>query len=435
MGAWVALPVLWGIWLVWAYGTNVVYNDEWSLVPLFRGVIEGGAGWAELWRQSNEHRIFFPRLALLGIAWLTDYDTKVQMFVSQLWALLAYGTYLGYLGSIRGLRGRWKTGFGLLAGVACYNTMQYENFLWGFQMAFLMVLGFGVFGLHCLHRSIREEKRGWLAAALAAGTVASFSSLQGLLIWPVYVATLLAAALESRRHCARGALVAGGYGLLAVAAYFAGYEKPGWSPEYLGGGVGNAVGYYLAAAGGVAAARYAWLAAGMGVLACVLDLGLGVDLARRGRIRENAFAIGLILFSHAFAAALAIGRVDEGGNVAHAMTSRYSTFGLLNYVGMLLIRAREREHWLCAKREGRAGRMAGVLLLGMFSAIVAGKCALYLAPSGEWRRERRAEAAVIRNYREASREDLARLEPFRNADLARQYVEQLEGAGWNVFAE
>lgn len=424
------LPMLWGLWLVCAFGVNVVFNDEWSMVPLFRAVIEGRAGWMELWQQSNEHRIFFPRLVLLGTAWLTDYDTKVQMLVSQLWVLGVYGACLNQVRTMSGLRPPLRAGVGLLAGFVCYNTMQYENFLWGFQMVFLMVLCFAVWGFYCMHQAVQSGRKGWIAAALAAGTVASFSSLQGLLVWPAYVAMLLAVSLESPRFGLRCAVLAGGFGLLIWAVYFTGYQKPDWSPEYLGRGVGYAVGYFLASVGGFSAARYAGFAVGMGLLAVLLGLGLAVDLASRQRIRANVFGIGLIFFSYAFSGALAIGRVNESGGMAHAMTSRYSTFGLLNYLGMFLIMVRERHAW------GGAGwRRAGVVLLACFSGIVLGKCLLYVYPSRKWREERSAEVAVIRHYREATPEQLGQLKPFRDGDRARRYIEQLERAGWNVFEE
>ena len=345
---WLLLPIGWGLWLVHAFGVNVIFNDEWSLVPLFHGIAERSAGWTDLWPQSNEHRMFFPRLVLLASALLTDYDTKVQMYVSQLWILLAYAAQLKYLGAMPGLKEPWRTGAGLLVGLACYNTMQYENLLWGFQMTFLMVLCFVVTGLYCLHRAVQENRLRWLLAALAAGVVASFSALQGLLIWPVYVAVLLAAALTSGKSGFKMAAAVSACGLLVWAVYFAGYQKPAGSPDYLGRGAGYSAGYFLASVGGFAAARYAALALAMGGMAFALAAALVADLWRRRRLKENAFALGLILFGYAVSGALAVGRADNVAGLAGAMTSRYSTFSLLSYLGMLLIVLQKQAYWQTA---------------------------------------------------------------------------------------
>lgn len=432
---WLVLPVLWGLWLVHAFGVNVIFNDEWSLVPLFHGIAERSAGWTDLWPQSNEHRMFFPRLALLASALPTDFNTKVQMYVSQLWVLLAYAAYLKYLAAMPGLKEPWRTGAGLLVGFACYNTMQYENFLWGFQMAFLMVLGFAVAGFYGLHRALQENRFRWVGAALAAGVVASFSSLQGLLVWPAYVAVLLAAAPTSGKSGLKWAAAVGACGLLVWAAYFAGYRKPDWSPDYLGRGAGYSAAYFFASVGGFAAARHAALAVAMGLAASALAAVLAADLWRRRRLKENAFSLGLILFGYAVSGALAIGRADKIDGIAGAMTSRYSTYSLLGYLGMLLIVVRERDHWLGGFREKRGLRVAAMGWMALFAAIVLGKAALYVLPAREWRAQRRAEIGVVRNYRAASEEELGKLKPFGDAAAARAGIERLERFRWNVFAE
>lgn len=432
---WLLLPVLWGLWLVHAFGVNVVFNDEWSLVPLFHGIAERSAGWTDLWPQSNEHRMFFPRLVLLASALPTDFHTKIQMYVSQFWVLLAYATLLKYLGTLPARKEPWRTGAGLLVGLACYNTMQYENFLWGFQMAFLMVLCFAVVGFYALHRALQENRFRWVGVALAAGVVASFSSLQGLLVWPAYVAVLLASAPTSGKSGLKWAAAVGACGLLVWAAYFAGYQKPDWSPDYLGRGLGYSAGYFFASVGGFAAARYAFWAVAMGGMAFALAAVLVVDLGRSRRLKENAFALGLILFGYAISGALAIGRADQGDGIAGAMTSRYSTYSLLSYLGMLLIALQEQTRWRTASPARPWRRKACVGVLAVFSAIVLGKAVLYVQPCRKWRAERKAEIEMLQNYPAATAEQLGRLKPFEDAATARQHVERLEQFRWNVFAE
>ena len=434
---WLLLPVGWGLWLVHAYGANVIFNDEWSLVPLFHGIAERTTDLTSLWAQSNEHRMFFPRLLLFACAELSQFSVKVPMFLGQLWILAAYIWVLKYMDDPpRTAPGdSWQLGGGLLAGVVLFNTMQYENFLWGFQMAFLMLMSLAVSGFYAVHCAIRDGRKRWVCAAMTLGILASFTVLQGLLVWPVYVAMFMLAARESAARSVRRAVWVGGLGLLVWAAYFTDYRKPGWSPDYLGAGLFHTTGYFLASVGGFAATRYAGFAMATGLLALSLAAALVVDLWRRRRMRDNVFAVGLILFSYAVSAAIAVGRSGNGDGIANAMTSRYSTFGLLSYLGMLLIGLRERNHWLDATAPRSWSSRAIAILLAVFGALVVGKAALYVLPAREWSAQRRAEIDVIRNYRTASAEQLGNLKPFADAEAARANIERLEQFRWNVFAE
>ena len=117
------------------------------------------------------------------------------------------------------------------------------------------------------------------------------------------------------------------------------------------------------------------------------------------------------------------------------MTSRYSTYSLLSYVGMLLIALREQDRWRTTVSARSWRRRVCVGVLAVFSAIVLGKAVLYVQPCRKWRAERKAEIEVLRNYPAATAEQLGRLKPFADAATARRHVERLERFRWNVFAE
>ena len=66
--------------------------------------------------------------------------------------------------------------------IVMLSFVQYLNALWGFQMAWYLVMAALALALFLLDRPVVN----WLvlAGAIAAAVVGSFSSLQGLLIWP-----------------------------------------------------------------------------------------------------------------------------------------------------------------------------------------------------------------------------------------------------------
>src|SRR5438128_1219761 len=74
------LPALLPFNFVYRFGVNLPYWDQWELVPLLAKLHDGQLTLADLTAQHNEHRIFFPRLIMLGLATLTRYNTVAEMY-------------------------------------------------------------------------------------------------------------------------------------------------------------------------------------------------------------------------------------------------------------------------------------------------------------------------------------------------------------------
>ena len=81
-----ALPALWIGWLIFRYGVDTPWGDEWdSTLPLLEKMQAGTLGWADFFAFHNEHRIFFPRLLTFGLARLTDWNVRAELLV--IWLL------------------------------------------------------------------------------------------------------------------------------------------------------------------------------------------------------------------------------------------------------------------------------------------------------------------------------------------------------------
>src|SRR6267142_5943506 len=63
-----AVPLLILIWVVARYAIDVPYLDQWDFAPLIDKMYQGQLTFHDLWMQFNEHRIFFPKLIMLGLA-------------------------------------------------------------------------------------------------------------------------------------------------------------------------------------------------------------------------------------------------------------------------------------------------------------------------------------------------------------------------------
>ncbi|MDD1720217.1 MAG: hypothetical protein LUQ25_09175, partial [Methanoregulaceae archaeon] len=82
----IVLPVLICLCYILLDGKNLVFWDEWGMVPLFEKTMKGTLGWQDIFAQHNEYRIVFPRLAILGLAFMTRFNTVWEMVCS--WLIL-----------------------------------------------------------------------------------------------------------------------------------------------------------------------------------------------------------------------------------------------------------------------------------------------------------------------------------------------------------
>ena len=146
----------------------------------------GNLSLATLWAQHNENRIFFPNLIVVVLGDTTHFNTVIEEYVSAAMLIIATGLLI-----LTHRRRRPSTPwfyycpvvilmFSLVGGNPWWAS---TNTLWAFQMAWYLVL----LGLAVTLFLLDRPSLTWLvlAGAMAAAVVGSFSSLQGLLIWPI----------------------------------------------------------------------------------------------------------------------------------------------------------------------------------------------------------------------------------------------------------
>ena len=173
---------------MFAYGVSVVFWDSWTWVDL---VSPKGLSLGTLWAQHNESRTFFPNLVADVLIHLTNWNDVALMLVS--------ATFLiGILAVI--VRALWPeiTRAPLVwlpVPFLVLTLAQNQNTLWSFQMAWPLTFFFVVGALAVLVTGELTATRVFVAIAL--GALASFSLLQGLLVWPVGI--LMLSGRPSRR--------------------------------------------------------------------------------------------------------------------------------------------------------------------------------------------------------------------------------------------
>lgn len=321
-----AIPAVSYLWMIHAYGVNVIFADQWDDVALIGHAYSGTLHFSSLWSQHYENRIFFPNLIILALAYTTHLNVLTEEYLSAL--MLLGGTTLVICAHKRRSPGRrwiWYCPVAFLF----LSLAQAVNALWGFQMAWYVVFLMVTLALFLLD----HEPQRWpvFGGAIAAAVVASFSSVQGLLVWP---AGLLLIYLRRRSGHITTAWI--GSAVLCGALYFVGFnfnESPSSSHDPLtmfsffvrvvGDIVGDTQpGVLVTFFGIVLVAAAIWVLARFAIWARSSDGGRPV-------------ALSLILFGLLFSALTAYGRSGFGA-IGYHVENRYTVFAIFVLVGLYL---------------------------------------------------------------------------------------------------
>jgi hypothetical protein len=187
-------------WLVWRHAVNVPVWDDWLRAPLAEAWHAGTLGAGDLYAPHIDHRIVLPRLLMLANLVLTGGDLRFEMGVT--FALVLAGAAALAALLYRTLPSR-AVAATFVANLFLFSPLQWENFLWAVQTAFVIPLACLSLALLALASPLSPRAR--FAACAAAAVVATHSFGHGLLLWPAVAAYV---ALESGGRTKRAFLVA-----------------------------------------------------------------------------------------------------------------------------------------------------------------------------------------------------------------------------------
>ena len=333
-----ALPVVLYFWFIHNYGVNAVWFDQWDDIR-----VAADPSLGNLWALHNESRIFFPNLIMVALSRLDHLNVVHEEYLGAL--LLVGASALFILAHKR--RAAPQTLWLLYCPVTIVMLYfgQVDNSLWGFQLGWLVsmtALAGSLFLLDVRHLE------GWaLAGAIIFGIVGSFSSLQGLLIWPtglillwirrrpsgVFVAWLVGAVLST-------VLYFWDFNSTAAGSNGYAFRHPVAAVEFFFSAIGDVVGEPLPYGGH----NNAVLVLGVALVALAVWVLISYGFGES----SQAAAIGqaLICFGLLFALTITIGRTSSG--LYSAGGTRYTTFDLLGPIGcyLALLERAPRRFWL-----------------------------------------------------------------------------------------
>jgi hypothetical protein len=178
------VPPAYLVFVVIRYAVAVPYRDQWELVPLLDKLFRGGLTFRDIYAQYNEHRIFFPKLIMLGLARLTGWQIGYELAINVLLGLSLFAIVARQLSLTRRRLGVSELRWAIPASsVAVFSIAQYQNWLWGWQITMLLNLLAVVGGIVLLANPVF----GWwrFAGAAVLGLVATHSFANGVLFWPI----------------------------------------------------------------------------------------------------------------------------------------------------------------------------------------------------------------------------------------------------------
>ena len=405
---------------------NVPVWDDWQFVSLVEKVHGGEIPWSELPAPHDEHRLLLPRILIVASLLLSGGNYRVQCFISVGVMVILSLALLSLLRRTLGA-GRIATPFVWgLANLVLFSPIQLHNWLWPMQLAYFLPFGFMALCLAAFYSDRGADAR--LALCGVCAWAASYSFINGLLLWPV----MLPAILRDRRWTsgrekrlfagawlASAALVAALYfhGLLENTAdiyYQPGLEGPPGSErvpatietlrmleqqplatlaraaQFIVTMYGNAISRGFSVSDPVA------LSAVCGAVLLAVGVGLWLALSRSRRLEGAAYAwTSLLLYAFLTAGLVSVGRLWDGPT--RPLTPRYATYGsfcLLAVVMLAGLAAAGRE---AEKPRAGAPRARDLAFLGagILIAMLGVNWAYGLDLMTEWRETRLQTRAVI----------------------------------------
>ena len=410
------VAVLGGFDFVRTYGVNLFWADDWIRVPMLSDYFAGTLTPTTFWELQNEHRIVFPKAVMLVLDLLTKGNVVADMYVGEvLLAAILVIFVAAFRRHFRGGPAIW-----LMAPMAflVFSLRQYENMLWGFQIGFFMVVAAALaafFGLSAL----KNERYAWIfGGTLLASTVAAFSSIHGLLVWPVGLGQLFIAPLGRRLKIVLSAVWAT-IGAAEWSVYFIGWTKPTYHPP---------IGFswrYLATIVGAALTTRDTMALWAGVLLLVLTAAALAIVFFKRQWPEQSFWLATMAFTLGSLGAITAGR--SGFTEAFALTSRYATASIPLVVAIYAI---------FASQSAKKLNMIGISLMSVVLVMaVAGTADSFV--------EGRKEGGSTRTFRNWQQVVIATIDSQPDAmiqvyrpplSFIRQSVAFLKERGYSLFA-
>lgn len=335
------LPIIFIAGLIIGASVNIPFWDQWELVPVIMHMHSGDFYLHDLWQQHNEHRLFFPKLIMVAVAYVTHWDTRVEMLVGLAIAATSFVVFIKLVQRTSQSPSAVPAWLLFLCSLIWFSPVQIENWLWGWQIQwFLSVLGVMValYGLAKI-RTVQLSYRT-LALLLAGTILAQYSLGNGTLLWPLLIAALVYLRVSWSKL---SAICLAGFS--ATVLYYSHYANLSDPPKTLALHEPIAFLKYELLYFGRPLSFYHKPAMIFGILllGCFIGLAVYLFVKKKSMFRRNI--IWFTLGFYVIGSGLITGLARLGFGVEEAASSRYTTISSLLIVSTLVIAYNSRTVW------------------------------------------------------------------------------------------
>lgn len=434
------IPVVLLIGFVANFSVNVPIDDEWRLANLFEKIATGNVNFNDFWALHSNHRIVFPKIIIAVLAFASRWNINYQLCLS---IGLAVITFIAMY-SLSSIQVK-KTGddswhlANILTCILVCSLVQYENWLWGFQLAWFLVNFCFVAAVYALLSNHKLLPSIRISIAAVFCFIASFSLAQGLLSWLAAIPAVVA--LEGNVAEKRKRLILWILLFFATCAIYSIDYHPSRKTSIIS--LLNkpivVIDYFFSLLGSPIV-RLSGISAFVGLLIFGIFLFLAVHFGRKiSEHREALPWLSIGLFSVLSALFITAGRAEFGA-IQAIESSRYTTNSILLLIalvqlGQLFVRgeiATTNSNYKVVCRL-LAGLLIGIIIVNSGQAIAQSRSALIYKQGAQ-------DCLQLINYLEPS-------DFFKNAPesclrvlskktwLVREGAAIIDKIGWRKFAK
>ena len=307
----------------------VPFWDQWEFIDTLDKFYSKQLKLIDLLALHHEHRLFFPRIIMLTLAYVSHWNILYEQLTN---ILLCLAIFLAFVTLTKHSNDHFEPLLLPPIAILIFSLCQKDNFLFGWQIAiFLNVLTI-LLAIRAL--SVYGHRPKGLILGVLFGVIATLSFANGLLIWPLGFITLFFVS----QHRVITLPIWGAISAIVIGLYMTNFSRHPADPEII---------YDLSKAPLYLVYSFAYLGAPLfdhklvlsvfaGAIGCALMIS-SLIILYRNQVALNKVIPFVILCFYSSASALMSGIGRLGIGVHQSLSSRYSTIALLFWVSIVAL--------------------------------------------------------------------------------------------------
>ena len=141
------IPAFFTLYCIYKYGVNILFWDDFVIWDWDGFVSSENFSLFNFFSFHNDHLIFFPRLIYYLIAKISNVNIKCNLYFIFILYTLVLLIFYNFINNINKPFIE-KIFVFFIVNCLLFSIVQYENFLWGFQITFACTFAFSIFSFY-----------------------------------------------------------------------------------------------------------------------------------------------------------------------------------------------------------------------------------------------------------------------------------------------